>query len=345
LAVEFPKRTSARPGFKESHAMQLVKDSEYLNNVSGTFERSAARAAVGRTADDTFDADALGCHERDWRPFSGLERDAMNALIKMVTERVDELLETSSAQSDWAPDTPNQSASDACQGTVVYLDGILRTASVVVPKRNARELAASVFEHVSLRLMKPLAPEPSNGGSASAEVKKFTAFGVRNLELDLTALETFADSMTVELAKDDYSVGAAKESANNANNNPLRSLGRLRGAMRRPRLFYDLMTTDFDAVDTTNGTQVTHAEASRRCMGDLGWDDVTELERMAKTVDKYRELSATSKVMLQLKGAQSVLGFRPLGKKGAEGIGKALRARVGELKVALSRGVAEAERR
>ena len=115
--------------------------------------------------------------------------------------------------------------------------------------------------------------------------------------------------------------------------------------MRRPRLFYDLMTTDFDTVDTTNGTQVTHAEASRRCMGDLGWDDVTELERMAKTVDKYRELSATSKVMLQLKGAQSVLGFRPLGKKGAEGIGKALRARVGELKVALSRGVAEAERR
>ena len=47
LAVEFPKRTSARPGFKESHAMQLVKDSEYLNNVAGTFERSAARAAVG----------------------------------------------------------------------------------------------------------------------------------------------------------------------------------------------------------------------------------------------------------------------------------------------------------
>lgn len=342
MAVEFPKRTSARPGFKESHAMQLVKDSEYLNNVAGTFERSAARAAVGRTADDTFDANAVGCHERDWRPFSGLERDAMTSLIKMVTERVDELLETHSAQSDWAPDAPNQYASDACQGTVVYLDGILRTASVVVPKRNARELAASVFEHVALRLMKPLAPEPSNGGSP--EVKKFTAFGVRNLDLDLTALETFADSMTVELAKDDYSVGAANYSANNANN-PLRSLGRLRGAMRRPRLFYDLMTTDFDAVDTTNGTQVTHAEASRRCMGDLGWDDVTELERMAKTVDKYRELSATSKVMLQLKGAQSVLGFRPLGKKGAEGIGKALRARVSELKVALSRGVAEAERR
>jgi hypothetical protein len=65
---------------------------------------------------------------------------------------------------------------------VVYLDGILRTASVVVPKRNARELAASVFEHVSAKLMKPLAPEPSNGGSP-AEVKKFTAFGVRNLEL------------------------------------------------------------------------------------------------------------------------------------------------------------------
>ena len=322
--------------------MQLVKDSEYLNNVAGTFERSAARAAVGRTADDTFDANALGCHEPDWRPFSGLERDAMTSLIKMVTERVDELLETSSAQSDWAPDAPNQSASDACQGTVVYLNGILRTASVVVPKRNARELAASVFEHVALRLMKPLAPEPSNGDSP--EVKKFTAFGVRNLDLDLTALETFADSMTVELAKDDYSVGAANYSSNNANN-PLRSLGRLRGAMRRPRLFYDLMTTDFDAVDTTNGTQVTHAEASRRCMGDLGWDDVTELERMAKTVDKYRELSATSKVMLQLKGAQSVLGFRPLGKKGAEGIGKALRARVSELKVALSRGVAEAERR
>jgi hypothetical protein len=190
--------------------------------------------------------------------------------------------------------------------------------------------------------MKPLAPEPSNGGSSS-EVKKFTAFGVRNLELDLTALETFADSMTVELAKDDYSASSANN-ANNANN-PLRSLGRLRGAMRRPRLFYDLMTTDFDTVDTTSGTQVTHAEASRRCMGDLGWDDVIELERMAKTVDKYRELSATSKVMLQLKGAQSVLGFRPLGKKGAEGIGKALRARVGELKVALSRGVAEAERR
>ena len=94
LAVEFPKRTSARLGFKESHAMQLVKDSEYLNNVAGTFERSAARAAVGAAADDTFDANAVGCHERDWRPFSGLERDAMNALIKMTTERVDELLET-----------------------------------------------------------------------------------------------------------------------------------------------------------------------------------------------------------------------------------------------------------
>lgn len=70
------------------------------------------------------------------------------------------------------------------------------------------------------------------------------------------------------------------------------------------------------------------------------WDDVAELERMARTVDKYRELAATQKVMLQLKGAEKVLGFRPLGKKSAEGIARALRARASELKVALSRGVA-----
>ena len=69
-------------------------------------------------------------------------------------------------------------------------------------------------------------------------------------------------------------------------------------------------------------------------------DDVAELERMARTVDKYRELSATQKVMLQLKGAEKVLGFRPFGKKSADGIARALRARASELKVALSRGVA-----
>ena len=83
----------------------------------------------------------------------------------------------------------------------------------------------------------------------------------------------------------------------------------------------------------------TFVGAATACMRER-WDDVAELERMARTVDKYRELSATQKVMLQLKGAEKVLGFRPFGKKSADGIARALRARASELKVALSRGVA-----
>ena len=126
--------------------------------------------------------------------------------------------------------------------------------------------------------------------------------------------------------------------------------------MREPRAFCDLMTTDLEAAPASSasgagsgstkraapglsGSSVTFVGAAAACMRER-WDDVAELERMARTVDKYRELAATQKVMLQLKGAEKVLGFRPLGKKSAEGIARALRARASELKVALSRGVA-----
>ena len=296
----------------------------------------------------------------------------MGALVQMVTDRVDELLDTHlETQADWAPDAPNQKESDAVAGIIVYLDGILRASSVVVPKRNARELAAHVFEHVAARTVAALLDQP---GAPSGVVKKFTAFAVRNLDLDVAALEAFADSMTVELAKDDYTQQAAAAfgggsggggdgdgGGGNVNGgNPLRSLGRLRGAMREPRAFCDLMTTDFEvapassssasAPDSTTTTTTTNdpglsslahtfVGAATACMRER-WDDVAELERMARTVDKYRELSATQKVMLQLKGAEKVLGFRPFGKKSADGIARALRARASELKVALSRGVA-----
>ena len=273
-----------------------------------------------------------------------------------MNELLDTHLET---QTDWAPDAPNQRESDAIAGIIVYLDGILRASSVVVPKRNARELAAHIFEHVAARTVAALRDQPG----APSGVKKFTAFAVRNLDLDVSALEAFADSMTVELAKDDYTHQAAAlggglgsgggggggGGGGNANGgNPLRSLGRLRGAMREPRAFCDLMTTDFEAASSSSSSTNepglsssahTFVGAAAARMRER-WDDVAELERMARTVDKYRELAATQKVMLQLKGAEKVLGFRPLGKKSAEGIARALRARASELKVALSRGVA-----
>ena len=147
--------------------------------------------------------------------------------------------------------------------------------------------------------------------------------------------------MTVELAKDDYTHQAAAAfgggsggggdgdgGGGNVNGgNPLRSLGRLRGAMREPRAFCDLMTTDFEAASSSSSSTNepglsssahTFVGAAAACMRER-WDDVAELERMARTVDKYRELAATQKVMLQLKGAEKVLGFRPLGKKSADG--------------------------
>ena len=112
------------------------------------------------------------------------------------------------------------------------------------------------------------------------------------------------------------------------------------------------MTTDFEAASSSSSSSSsstnepglsssahTFVGAAAACMRER-WDDVAELERMARTVDKYRELAATQKVMLQLKGAEKVLGFRPFGKKSADGIARALRARASELKVALSRGVA-----
>ena len=98
----------------------------------------------------------------------------MGALVQMVTDRVDELLDTHlETQADWAPDAPNQKESDAVAGIIVYLDGILRASSVVVPKRNARELAAHVFEHVAARTVAALLDQP---GAPSGVVKKFTAF-------------------------------------------------------------------------------------------------------------------------------------------------------------------------
>ena len=389
LAREFAPRVRIRPGFKESHAMQLVRDSEYLNGVAASLEARAARVALGESPSGSPEsgsaAPADGRREFDrpnsagsrqgstrWAPFDASGRDAMGALVQMVTDRVDELLDTHlETQADWAPDAPNQKESDAVAGIIVYLDGILRASSVVVPKRNARELAAHVFEHVAARTVAALLDQP---GAPSGVVKKFTAFAVRNLDLDVAALEAFADSMTVELAKDDYTHQAAAAfgggsggggdgdgGGGNVNGgNPLRSLGRLRGAMREPRAFCDLMTTDFEvapassssasAPDSTTTTTTTNdpglsslahtfVGAATACMRER-WDDVAELERMARTVDKYRELSATQKVMLQLKGAEKVLGFRPFGKKSADGIARALRARASELKVALSRGVA-----
>lgn len=372
LAREFAPRVRRRPGFKESHAMQLVRDSEYLNGVAASLEARAVRVALGESPRSgspdrrrefhrpTSHPGSRQSNQR-WAPFDASERDAMGALVQIVTDRVNELLDTHlETQTDWAPDAPNQRESDAIAGIIVYLDGILRASSVVVPKRNARELAAHIFEHVAARTVAALRDQPG----APSGVKKFTAFAVRNLDLDVSALEAFADSMTVELAKDDYTHQAAAlggglgsgggggggGGGGNANGgNPLRSLGRLRGAMREPRAFCDLMTTDFEAASSSSSTSAnepglsssahTFVGAAAACMRER-WDDVAELERMARTVDKYRELAATQKVMLQLKGAEKVLGFRPLGKKSAEGIARALRARASELKVALSRGVA-----
>ncbi len=376
MAREFAPRVRTRPGFKESHAMQLVRDSEYLDGVAASLEARAARVALGESPEpgsappdglrELYRPNSAGSRHRGstrWAPFDASGRDAMGALVQMVTDRVDELLDTHlETQADWAPDAPNQKESDAVAGIIVYLDGILRASSVVVPKRNARELAAHVFEHVAARTVAALLDQP---GAPSGVVKKFTAFAVRNLDLDVAALEAFADSMTVELAKDDYAHQAAAFGGGSGGGgdgdggggdvnggNPLRSLGRLRGAMREPRAFCDLMTTDFEvapAPDSTTTTTTndpgltssahTFVGAATACMRER-WDDVAELERMARTVDKYRELSATQKVMLQLKGAEKALGFRPLGKKSAEGIARALRARASELKVALSRGVA-----
>ena len=386
LAREFAPRVRTLPGFKESHAMQLVRDSEYLNGVAASLEARAVRVALGvDVASGGLTTYAPGGNpsrrrheiERRWAPFDASERDAMNALVRIVVERVDELLDAHlETQADWAPDAPNQRESDAVAGVIVYLDGILRASSVVVPKRNARELAAHVFERVAARTVRALLDNQDKSGGGTT-VKKFTAFAVRNLDLDVSALEAFADSMTVELAKDDYTRQASASSGGGAGGggggsggaggggggggnvnggNPLRSLGRLRGAMREPRAFCDLMTTDLEAAPASSasgagsgstkraapglsGSSVTFVGAAAACMRER-WDDVAELERMARTVDKYRELSATQKVMLQLKGAEKVLGFRPLGKKSAEGIAQALRARASELKVALSRGVA-----
>ena len=56
-----------------------------------------------------------------WAPFDASGRDAMGALVQMVTDRVDELLDTHlETQADWAPDAPNKE-SDAVAGIIVYL--------------------------------------------------------------------------------------------------------------------------------------------------------------------------------------------------------------------------------
>ena len=218
LAREFAPRVRTLPGFKESHAMQLVRDSEYLNGVAASLEARAVRVALGvDVASGRVDVAARpktvpstpAPIERRWAPFDASERDAMDALVPIVVERVDELLDAHlETQADWAPDAPNQRESDAVAGVIVYLDGILRASSVVVPKRNARELAAHVFEHVAARTVRALLDNQDKSGGGTT-VKKFTAFAVRNLDLDVSALEAFADSMTVELAKDDYTRQAA----------------------------------------------------------------------------------------------------------------------------------------
>ena len=203
--------------------MQLVRDSEYLNGVAASLEARAVRVALGESPGSGSPGSASATSHRPtshrpnshpgwrqsnqrWAPFDASERDAMGALVQIVTDRVNELLDTHlETQTDWAPDAPNQRESDAIAGIIVYLDGILRASSVVVPKRNARELAAHIFEHVAARTVAALRDQPG----APSGVKKFTAFAVRNLDLDVSALEAFADSMTVELAKDDYTHQAA----------------------------------------------------------------------------------------------------------------------------------------
>ena len=131
LAREFAPRVRTLPGFKESHAMQLVRDSEYLNGVAASLEARAARVALG------VDVASIGStwepggkpggkrHELErWAPFDTTERDAMDALVQIVTDRVDELLDAHlETQADWAPDAPNQRESDAVAGVIVYLDG------------------------------------------------------------------------------------------------------------------------------------------------------------------------------------------------------------------------------
>ena len=158
LAREFAPRVRCRPGFKESHAMQLVRDSEYLNGVAASLEARAVRVALGESpgsgspgSGSPGSASATshrptshrpnlhpGSRQSNqrWAPFDASERDAMGALVQIVTDRVNELLDTHlETQTDWAPDAPNQRESDAIAGIIVYLDGILRASSVVVPKR------------------------------------------------------------------------------------------------------------------------------------------------------------------------------------------------------------------
>jgi hypothetical protein len=123
-------------GVKESHAMQMVSDADHLNALAKNWEAAAAAAAeaaatskedveedVASTDTDgglvaASDATAAGTrtgdiaaataswHLRGWAPFDELARLATDSLEKCVAGRISELLVSSSAASDWAPDSP-----------------------------------------------------------------------------------------------------------------------------------------------------------------------------------------------------------------------------------------------
>lgn len=140
----------------------------------------------------------------------------------------------------------------------------------------------------------------------TAAVKRFTMFGVASLENDTAALEAFADSLQAE-------VGGSNPGGGGGGGGD-----RLRDAFTAPRSFLRLLSGDHDVVPLE--TEASVMEPARMSAAGL------PLDKFARMLDKYREVSTASKLLMQMRGD----GGKFPTKKQVEAAAKAMRIRAAQ---------------
>ncbi|KAL7092991.1 hypothetical protein ACP275_11G015400 [Erythranthe tilingii] len=105
------------------------------------------------------------------------------ALLSLVNSKLDEFMSLTE-NVNWTSDETAQHGNDYINEVVIYLDTVLSTAQQILPLDALYKVGSGALDHISNSIM---------GTFLSDSIKRFNVNAVTSINLDLKALESFAD--------------------------------------------------------------------------------------------------------------------------------------------------------
>lgn len=115
--------------------------------------------------------------------FKSSKNEAYLALINLINSKLDEFLALLK-NVNWTSDEPPEHSNDYMNEIVIYLHAIMSTAQPILPLDALYKVGCGALEHISNSIV---------AAFLSDSIKRFTVNAVTSIDIDLNALDSFAD--------------------------------------------------------------------------------------------------------------------------------------------------------